>query len=213
MMWKEILLLLLGLITATVMLAQDIASNKITKYNKIGKLKIDTSFQDTYLKDFMIPFSEFNDLQNCRIKIKNKKLKTTMAARPNFFSLLLGKKNRRYVVVVNNDENFNGVKLKDVPSEARIGLFAHELMHIRDYESRKITGVIERGYQYLSFNGKIKVEHYTDSLTISAGFGQNLYHWANFVLHDSNACEEYKAFKAQVYMKPVSILSQMEQTF
>ena len=152
-------------------------------------------------------------MQNCHIKIKNKKLKTTLAARPNFFSLLLGKKNRRYVIVVNNDKNFNGVLLEDVPREARIGLFAHEMMHIRDYESRRITGIVERGFQYLSYKGKTKVEHYTDSLTIAAGFGQNLYQWASYVLHDSDACEEYKAFKAEVYMKPVTILNQMEQTF
>lgn len=213
MVLKEILLIISGLLLANAMFAQDIANTKIKKYNKVGKLKIDITFQQTYLNDFMLPYSEFNDLQNCHIKIKNKKLKTTMAARPNFFSLLLGKKNRRYVIVVNNDKNFNGVLLEDVPREARIGLFAHEMMHIRDYESRRITGIAERGFQYLSYKGKTKVEHYTDSLTIAAGFGQNLYQWATYVLHDSDACEEYKAFKAEVYMKPVTILNQMEQTF
>lgn len=213
MAWKEIIILLIGFLTATVMIAQDAGAKKIKKYNKIGKLKVDTTFQTAYLNDFMVPFSEFSDLQNCHIKIKNKKLKTTMAARPNFLSLLLGKKNRRYVIVINSDKNFSGVKLENVPSKARIGLFAHELMHIRDYESRRITGIIERGYQYLSFQGKTKVEHYTDGLTIAAGFGQNLYHWATFVLNDSDACEEYKAFKSEVYMKPVTILTQMEQTY
>ena len=135
-----------------------------------------------------------------------------MAARPHFFSLLLGKKNRRYVILVNTNEAFKGVHLKDVPSEARVGLFAHELMHIRDYESRRMSGVMERGFQYLSLNGKKKVEHYTDSLTIAAGFGHQLYHWASYVLHDSDACDEYKNYKSEVYMTPVSILSHIEST-
>lgn len=213
MLLKEILLLLSGLLMANTILAQEITNSKIKKYNKVGKLRIDTSFHDTYLKDFMIPFSEFTDLHNCHIKIKTKKLKTTMAARPNFFSLFMGKKKRRYVIVVNNDPDFKGVLLKDVPDQARIGLFAHELMHIRDYESRRIGGIVERGYQYLSQKGKIKVEHYTDSLTIAAGFGQNLYQWATYVLDDSDASEEYKAYKAEIYMKPVSILDQIRQTF
>lgn len=207
---RDLFLLLFGFILAGPLFGQDFASSNIKKYNKVGKLKIDTSFQSAYLKDFMVPFNELEDLQNCRIKIKTKKLKTTMAARPNFLSVLLGKKNRHYVIVVNNDENFEGVQLSDVPKEARIGLFAHELMHIRDYESRRLPGIIERGYQYLSKNGKSKVEHYTDSLTIAAGFGHQLYHWATYVLHDSNACEEYKAFKADVYMSPVTILNQIE---
>ncbi len=210
MVLRDLLLLLIGLLTASSAISQEIVNPKLKKYNKIGKLKVDTTFKQSYLDDFMVPYAEFSDLQNCRIKIKNKKLKTTMAARPNFFSVLLGKKNRRYVIVVNNDKNFEGVHLNDVPNKARIGLFAHELMHIRDYESRRLSGIMERGYQYLSKQGKIKVEQHTDSLTIAAGFGQQLYHWASYVLHDSDACEEYKAFKAEVYMSPVTILNQME---
>lgn len=209
---KDWMGIITGLLVSASVGAQDIATTKIKKYNNIGRLKVDTTFNQDYLSDFLIPYQEFADLHNCRIKIKNKKLKTTMAARPNFLSMLLGKSQRQYIILVNKNEDFNGVHLKDVPSDARIGLFAHELMHIRDYESRKITGVMKRGYQYLSINGKRKVEHYTDSLTIAAGFGQYLYEWATFVLDDSNACDSYKEFKSSVYMSPVSILSQMEET-
>ncbi|MBK3519298.1 hypothetical protein [Carboxylicivirga marina] len=212
MVLKDWVGLVTGLVISSMVTAQNAVDQKIKRYNKVGNLKVDTSFNSSYLNDFMIPYQEFADLHNCKIKIKNKKLKTTMAARPHFFSLLLGKKNRRYVILVNKNESFKGVHLKDVPSEARVGLFAHELMHIRDYESRKVSGVMERGFQYLSHKGKKKVEHYTDSLTIAAGFGQQLYHWASYVLHDSDACEEYKNFKSEVYMCPVTILSQMEAT-
>lgn len=212
MVLKDWVGLVTGIVISSIVTAQNTVDSKVKRYNKIGSLKVDTTFNAEYLNDFMIPYQEFADLHNCRIKIKNKKLKTTMAARPHFLSLLMGKKNRRYVILVNKNETFKGVHLKDVPTEARVGLFAHELMHIRDYESRRMTGVMERGFQYLSYKGKKKVEHYTDSLTIAAGFGHNLYHWASYVLHDSDACEEYKSFKSDVYMTPVTILSQMEQT-
>ncbi len=212
MVMKDWIGLITGLVISSFIAAQEVVNSKIKRYNKIGCLKVDTTFNQAYLNDFLIPYLEFSDLHNCRIKIRNKNLKTTMAARPHFFSLLLGKKNRRYVILVNKNESFKGVHLKNVPAEARIGLFAHELMHIRDYESRKVTGVMERGIQYLSLKGKRKVEHYTDSLTIAAGFGQNLYHWASYVLHDSDACDEYKSFKSEVYMTPVHILSQIETT-
>lgn len=207
---KEWVGLVTGLVISTIVTAQNAVHEKIKRYNKVGNLKVDTTFNSDYLSDFMIPYQEFADLHNCKIKIKSKKLKTTMAARPHFLSLLFGKRNRRYVILVNKKEAFKGVHLKDVPSDARVGLFAHELMHIRDYESRKVTGVMERGIQYLSQKGKKKVEHYTDSLTIAAGFGQHLYEWASYVLHDSDACEEYKSFKSEVYMSPVTILSKME---
>ncbi len=212
MVLKEWVGLFTGLAISAVISAQAHVQEKIKKYNKVGRLKVDTTFQQSYLNDFLVPYSEFDDLHNCRIKIKNKKLKTTMAARPNFGSIFLGKRNRRYVILVNNNASFKGVKLEDVPQEARIGLFAHELMHIRDYESRKMTGILERGYQYLSVKGKKKVEHHTDSLTIAAGFGQNLYKWASYVLHDSEACDEYKSYKSEIYMSPVRILNQIEST-
>lgn len=212
MVLKDWISIVTGLIISSFVAAQDVASSSVKRYNRIGRLKVDTTFNKAYLDDFLVPYQAFSDLHNCRIKIKSKKLKTTMAARPHFFSLLLGKRNRRYIILVNKDETFKGVHLKDVPAEARIGLFAHELMHIRDYESRKVSGVMERGIQYLSHKGKTHVEHYTDSLTIAAGFGQNLYHWASYVLHDSDACDEYKAFKSEVYMTPVRILTQIEAT-
>lgn len=210
MVLRDIFILVLSILLTTPLFSQT-TSKKVKKYNKVGKLKIDTSFQATYLRDFMVPFEQCEDLQNCRIKIKTKNLKTTMAARPHFFSLLLGKKNRRYTILINKNENFNGVLLRDVPSEARIGLFAHELMHIRDYNNMSLKRVVQFGYQYLSVTGKTQIEHRTDSLTIAAGFGQQLYEWAHYVLHDSDACEEYKSFKQEVYMSPVLIQTQMEQ--
>lgn len=188
-----------------------ITSGKLNKYKRIGQLKVDKAFPHDYLGDFLVPYKEFADLHNCRIKIKCKKIRTTMAARPNFLSLLLGRRNRRYLIVVNSRAVFKGVRLQNVPQKARVGLFAHELMHIRDYESRKIRGVIERGIQYLTHKGKIQVEHYTDGLTIAAGFGHQLYHWASYVLHDSDASDEYKAYKEKVYMTPVRILSHIHQ--
>ena len=178
-------------------------------YWQRGSLKVDTTFKKVYLESFLVPFNQFTDLHHCKIRVKTKKLKTTMTARPGFMSLFLGKRNRQYIIHVNNDAKFDGVLLSDVPEEARIGLFAHELMHIRDYESRKVAGVIRRGIQYLSKKGKRKVEHYTDRLTISAGFGEQLFQWASYVLYDSDASEKYKAFKSEIYMSPVTIYNEM----
>lgn len=207
---KEFLVFLTGLFFLSNVTAQ--TSNKANKkgYWSKGCLKVDSAFKKTYLDDFLVPYNQFEDLHHCRIRVKTKKLNTTMAARPGFLSLFLGKRNRLYIIHVNDDPDFDGVLLSDVPQEARIGLFAHEMMHIRDYESRKMTGVINRGLQYLTKKGKKQVEYYTDSLTIAAGFGVNLFQWAAYVLHDSDASAEYKAFKEEIYMSPITILSKMD---
>ncbi|MCT4646329.1 MAG: hypothetical protein N4A74_15180 [Carboxylicivirga sp.] len=213
MVLKDVVGLITGVFISSIVTAQNTVAQKVKRYNRVGNLKIDTSFNSNYLNDFMVPYQEFADLHNCKIKIRNKNIKTTMAARPHFLSLLLGKRNRRYVILVNKKETFKGVHIKNVPSDARIGLFAHELMHIRDYESRKVTGVMKRGFQYLTQAGKKNVEHYTDSLTIAAGFGQHLYEWASYVLHDSDASDEYKYYKSKIYMSPVCILNQIEESY
>ncbi|TAJ15745.1 hypothetical protein DMA11_00665 [Marinilabiliaceae bacterium JC017] len=182
-----------------------------TGADKIGRVRSCPNFEKNYLTDFNTALKEFEDIHQCRIKVKTKKLNTTMAARPTVTSLFRKIENRTYVICVNNDVDFDGVLLQDVPEEARIGLFAHELMHIRDYQSKNFFGLIKRGWQYLSKSGKRRLEYYVDQLTIDAGFGQNLYEWAFYVWHQSDASEEYKAFKKEIYMSPGMILQCIDQ--
>ncbi len=169
------------------------------------------AFRDNYLKAFNIVYLELADLQSCDIEIRRKKIKTTMASRPTFFSMFRKKNKRKYIIVFNSDKDFDGVRLKDVPYEAQIGLFAHELMHVRDYQSQNFFGLLKRGWQYLSKRGKIKLEYHIDSMTIAAGFGNNLYEWSFYVLNNSSASEDYKAFKLETYMTPETILDYMKE--
>lgn len=151
-------------------------------------------------------------IQNQKIKVKYKSLKTTMTSRPSFGSLFKSRKNRTYVIRINNNESFNGVLYKDVPSDAKTGLWAHELMHIKDYKSRNFFGVIFRGWQYLSKKGKIRFEHEIDHMVIEAGFADYLYQWSNFVLEESEACPSYKAFKRKIYLSACEIIGNCDDT-
>jgi len=172
-------------------------------------LEIDTIFRQDYRTAFEMIYAELKDIKGCNIKIKGKRLKTTMASRPTFLSFFRKKDKRRYVIVFNNDPAFEGVQLNEVPEQARIGLFAHELMHIRDYQQQNFGGLVKRGWQYLSKRGKRNLEHRIDSMTIAAGFGKNLYRWSYFVLNSSSASEEYKVFKLEIYMTPEAILDHL----
>ena len=173
-------------------------------------LTVDDTFEANYLPLFNMVFLELEDLHKCNIEIRGKKIKTTMAARPKFFSLFRARDKRKYVVVYNSNSEFEGVRLKDVPEDALLGLYAHELMHIRDYQSKNFFGVMKRGWQYMSRRGKRKLEHHIDSMTIDAGFGESLYEWAFYVLNNSSASEEYKAFKLDTYMIPEDIFDRLK---
>jgi len=174
-------------------------------------LIVDDSFEVDYLPLFNTVFLKLEDLQNCNIEIRDKKIKTTMASRPKFFSLFRVRSRRKYVIVYNSSPDFDGVLLNDVPEGALLGLYAHELMHIRDYQSQNFFGVIKRGWQYLSKRGKKKLEYHIDIMTIDAGFGKNLYEWAFYVLNNSSASKEYKVFKRNIYMSPEDILSRLKE--
>ncbi len=173
-------------------------------------LEPDSAFNNEYLTAFSMVYSSLDDLSSCDIKIKGKKLKTTMASRPTFFSMFRKKDKRKYVIVFNNDPGFDGVLLKDVPEQARIGLFAHELMHVRDYQGLKFGGLVKRGWQYMSKRGKKSLEYRIDSMTIAAGYGRELFFWSYYVLFDSKASDDYKTFKREVYCSPEDILNMLD---
>jgi hypothetical protein len=151
-------------------------------------------------------------LGNHRIKVKWANLKTTMNARPAFGSLFKSPGKRVYVIRINQEKSFEGVQYQDVPFEARTGLWAHELMHIKDFESRRFWGLMQRGWQYLSKRGKMRFEHEIDQMVIDAGLGNSLYKWSYFVLEESTVSAKYKDFKRRTYLKPEDILINCNQS-
>jgi len=116
---------------------------------------------------------------------------------------------RVYTITINNDLNFKGVLLKDAPFNAQIGVIAHELAHIIDYENKDIIGIIGRGLDYLSDKDKAKYEQTIDMITIRQGLGWQLYDWSDFVLNKSTASTDYKEFKRKIYMTPEQIEKQI----
>jgi len=184
--------------------------------SNINPLNGDTNHQQLLPAKWKIPekhflplepiVSELSCLHGQKIKVKYASIKTTMMVRPSVGSLLKSRKNRTYVIRINNNDAFSGVLYHQVPDKARTGLWAHELMHIKDYKGRSVLGVFFRGWQYLSKRGKIRFEREIDQMVIDAGFGEYLWEWSNFVLEESDACPVYKAFKRDIYLKPCEIL-------
>jgi hypothetical protein len=174
-----------------------------------GQTPENWDFPEKY--DSLVVFlaDSLDDILDVNIKVKEKRIGTTMAMRPSFFSFFKKSEKRTYVLCINNKADFSGVLFRDVPHEARVGLLAHELMHVRDYQSRGFGGLVERGWQYLSKRGKHKFEHEIDKMVIDAGFGFYLYYWSAYVLEESDVDEKYREFKRRVYMKPKTILTEL----
>ncbi len=165
---------------------------------------------DEYKLQMLAALSYYPELRNTPIKVKYSNLETTATCRPAIPSIFTIRKSksharRKYIIRINKKENFSGVLMKDVPLNAQIGVLAHEIAHIVDYERRSHVGLLKRALDYLEENRKKRFEYQIDKLTIEHGLGWQLYDWADYAMHKSKASEKYKAFKKRIYMGPADI--------
>lgn len=166
---------------------------------------------DNYATPLQIIADDLYFLHNQRIKARSSRINTTMNVRPTLGSLLFrSRENRKYVIRINNRDDFDGVYYHDVPLSAQVGLWAHEMMHIKDYSERGFFGVLARGWQYLSKRGKMRFEHEIDQMVINAGFRHYLFLWASFVLDESEASDSYKDYKRRIYLSPADIMIDLD---
>lgn len=152
-------------------------------------------------------YPEFKD---AKLRFVYSDEQTTMASRPDVASALTGE--RAYNILINNNPDFEGILLSDVPRDAQIGVIAHELAHALQYESYNYMGIIQLGLMYMNDDTKRLFERETDKRTISRGFGKYLRAWAQYSMYDSpKATQEYKEFKRRIYMSPGEIENEMSK--
>lgn len=168
-------------------------------------------FANPYQHECSLAFSFYPELHNVDIRYIEKKLRTTMAARPGFLSVIKPKHKRVYYIFINNDnKNPNTVLLNELPANARIGVIAHEYAHIIDYQSKSGLQLIGYGIKYiLSKRFKKKLENTVDKITIARGLGWQVYNFSSYVFNDSSVTMEYRNYKKKFYFTPPEILKEM----
>lgn len=167
---------------------------------------------EQYILSFFTALSYYPELDSSSIQFKYASIKTTLNARPTIMSLIFRKKeHRKYVIRINSKAQDSLILLKDVPFNARIGLFGHELAHFSDYHQRSFGRVLNRLFSYSSKKGKEKYEKEIDSMTVAVGLGWQLHAWSRFVLRKSNGSKKYKEYKKDIYLEPEEIIALIEK--
>ena len=153
----------------------------------------------------------YPELKDNKIRFKQKKIGTTLNARPTLASLLYKRKSKRvYIVRINNlFDKKEIITLDKVSFNAQVGVLGHEFNHFLDYSKRDIFKMLDRGLDYLSDRRKSKFEKEIDTETIERGLGWQCYDWSCYVHYESFATEEYLEFKRKIYLGPEDILSIM----
>ena len=167
------------------------------------------SVDSIYRLAFYTAISYYEELKSIRIKFKEKKIKTTMAARPTFFSSFRSKKKRKYVIFVNTKAN-GGVPLySEFTFNAKVGIIGHELAHILHYTKTGFFGLIGEGMRYGNEEYKSRYEKATDSSTIAKGLGWQVYDFNSQLHANPNLSESYKKYKLSIYYSPRELLGIM----
>lgn len=173
----------------------------------------DASGIPEHLKASFLRAMEFYpELADQNIQFKQAKIKTTLNVRPTLASVLFKKKeNREYIIRINNRTDNQEILIDDIPYEARVGLFGHELAHIVDYKGLNAFQIMGRGIGYAFPGYHESYEKYIDLITVEAGLGNHLYEWASYIQDHPHVPQSYKLFKKQFYMQQDDILDAIQE--
>jgi len=157
----------------------------------------------------MLALSRFPELFETRIKFVCKSLRTTMAAQPSLANIFRKKKNRIYIIFINDDpDKARGVSLKEMPPEALVGIIGHELVHIEEYTRYSNLIITLLGIKYLfSTSFKRRFERDTDMECIKRGLGKYLLAYQEYVEENANIAASYKYNLKKFYMNKEEIKS------
>ncbi len=154
----------------------------------------------------LIALSYYPELEDVQIEFKKKNIKTTMSSIPKNDFFLRKKKNRIYHINVDTTTHNNkGLLLEDVPLNAQIGVIAHELGHVVDYESKSAVGILLTGLSYLIPPFRKKLEQKVDEITIAHGLGYQVKEFSDYVLNQADVNEKYREYKRKYYYKPTQL--------
>lgn len=166
---------------------------------------------ETIEKEALAALSYYPELKHTPIefRFKNNLKKSFMQAQPKFGSLLLPKKEREYIIYMNNRLHIENedITVTDIPKDVLIGWLGHELGHIMDYLHRSTWNLINFGLKYITLGDHIReAERTADTFALQHGMVNYILATKNFILNHASLSEEYKARIKRLYLSPEEIM-------
>lgn len=166
---------------------------------------------DEIWREAYVALSHYPELKDVPIEFRFKKKikKSFMQAQPVFSDLLKKRKNRGYIIYMNEKFNIEEEKIEvtSVPSEVLIGWLGHELGHVMDYRERHGIGLIWFGLKYLTSKNYIReAERAADTYAVNHGLGENIIATKDFILNQSRLSQTYKDRIKRLYLSQEEIM-------
>ena len=154
---------------------------------------------DAYRDKILAAMSFYPELRGVDIHLVQKRLRTSMAARPR--GLLTRHRTRRgYTIYVDDVSPAKPADFRKASYSAQVGCFIHELGHISYYVNRSKLQLLGDGLAYIT-NQQFKngYERIADRMAIRNGGGYYLYLYRTFTFEEAELPESYLAFKRRNY--------------
>ncbi len=166
---------------------------------------------DAIWREAYVALSHYPELKDVPIefRFKRKIKKSFMQAQPVLTDLLKKRKNRGYIIYMNEKFNIEEEKIEvtSVPSEVLIGWLGHELGHVMDYRERHGIGLIWFGLKYLTSKNYIReAERAADTYAVNHGLGENIIATKDFILNQSKLSQTYKDRIKRLYLSQEEIM-------
>lgn len=165
---------------------------------------------ELYQQSVAVAAARFDELQHVRIRFRYQPIRTTLNVRPAFFSVFRRPHRRIYVIRINEKIDFQGITIDEVPLEAQIGIWGHELSHVLDYHQKSSFGILHTGLRYIFRSSRSAYEKEIDEMTIHRGLGNELRAWKIYLYRHSSADDSYLNYKRSVYYSPAQIDSLLQ---
>jgi hypothetical protein len=211
-------LFLLSLFTVTHIYAQDgyekfyllkknFENNLSGLRNEFGNKKIIPAELEL---ECLVALSFYPELKNTDIEFRFGKLNFTMISKPKFKSVLKGKTERQYLIMIQRPgPSKNNLEWEELSFNAMVGWIGHELGHILHYSHKSSAGIVFTGIKYAFPGYRRKMERFTDQLAIQHNLGYALYEGVDYTINCSDATEHYKNNQKKFYLHPEEIIARI----
>ncbi|MFN0050441.1 MAG: hypothetical protein ACKVOU_15065 [Cytophagales bacterium] len=173
---------------------------------------ITKSIPRSILTQTSIALSAFPELNEVKIVFQFTNGGAALETMPSFWSVFKKPAKRTYYISIANktDKLFEPILLKNLSYDAQIGVLAHELSHVSDFQQFNFINFVVHAIKY-TINGSYgdSFEYNTDMICIQHGMGFQLLAWSTdtrLKLDLKKIMEKYKFdITRERYMHPESI--------
>lgn len=166
-----------------------------------------------YEKVILTALSHFPELKDTRIRFSpEQKHPVPYGTRPSLKSIFAEPAEREYIISLleHADPPAFYVLFKNLTEEAQLGVLAHELSHVVQYNSLTKTELMKFTVCYLLPDFQQKIEQAADMGAIIHGFGKELLEHAIYIRCIPGYVEERESINKN-YLKPSQILAYLPE--